>query len=129
MESGWANRRAALARMNLALRRMRSAEDEAISLRSELTDAKDDVAAGRAGEVIVIAYGGRSVPPWWDRQRAGLERIASLRVLEINQEQSKALAALCARSMRLHCTIQDGQALLGDASQTVLITPITRLPH
>lgn len=86
-------------------------------------------AAGRAGEVIVIAYGGRSVPPWWDRQRAGLERIASLRVLEINPEQSKALAALCVRSMRLHCTIQDGQALLGDASQTVLITPITRLPH
>jgi type IV secretion system protein VirB4 len=34
--------------MNLALRRMRSAEDEAVSLRSELANAKDDVAAGRA---------------------------------------------------------------------------------
>lgn len=40
---------AALGRMNLALRRMRSAEDEALSLRGELTRAKDDVAAGRAG--------------------------------------------------------------------------------
>jgi type IV secretion system protein VirB4 len=40
-------RQAALSRMNLALRRMRSAEDEAISLRAELSDAKDDVAAGR----------------------------------------------------------------------------------
>ena len=39
----------ALGRMNLALRRMRSAEDEALSLRDELTQAKDDVAAGRAG--------------------------------------------------------------------------------
>ena len=39
----------ALGRMNLVLRRMRSAEDEALSLRSELTQAKDDVAAGRAG--------------------------------------------------------------------------------
>jgi len=39
----------ALGRMNLALRRMRSAEDEALSLRGELTHAKDDVAAGRAG--------------------------------------------------------------------------------
>ena len=38
----------ALSRMNLALRRMRSAEDEALSLRTELADAKDDVAAGRA---------------------------------------------------------------------------------
>lgn len=37
-----------LGRMNLALRRMRSAEDEALSLRDELSVAKDDVAAGRA---------------------------------------------------------------------------------
>ena len=39
----------ALGRMNLVLRRMRSAEDEAISLRDELVYAKDEVAAGRAG--------------------------------------------------------------------------------
>ena len=45
---GFVERQAALSRMNLALRRMRSAEDEALSLRSELTDAKDDFAAGRA---------------------------------------------------------------------------------
>jgi type IV secretion system protein VirB4 len=38
----------ALGRMNLALRRMRSAEDDALSLRDELYRAKDDVAAGRA---------------------------------------------------------------------------------
>jgi type IV secretion system protein VirB4 len=38
----------ALGRMNLALRRMRSAEDDALSLRDELVQAKDDVAAGRA---------------------------------------------------------------------------------
>jgi type IV secretion system protein VirB4 len=39
----------ALGRMNLALRRMRSGEDEALSLRAELGQAKDDVAVGRAG--------------------------------------------------------------------------------
>lgn len=42
-------RAAALGQMNLALRRMRSAEDEALSLRDELSYAKDEVAAGRAG--------------------------------------------------------------------------------
>ncbi|GGD53821.1 VirB4 family type IV secretion/conjugal transfer ATPase [Erythrobacter arachoides] len=42
-------RGAALGRMNLALRRMRSAEDEALSLRDELAIAKDEVSAGRAG--------------------------------------------------------------------------------
>lgn len=46
---GFVDRQAALSRMNLALRRMRSAEDEALSLRAELSSAKDDVAAGRAG--------------------------------------------------------------------------------
>lgn len=42
-------RREALSRMNLVLRRMQSAEDEALSLRNELVQAKDEVAAGRAG--------------------------------------------------------------------------------
>lgn len=46
---GFVDRQAALGKMNLALRRMRSAEDEAVSLRGELSNAKDDVAAGRAG--------------------------------------------------------------------------------
>src|SRR6185295_14884694 len=45
---GFVERQAALAKMNLALRRMRSAEDEAVSLRGELSSAKDEVAAGRA---------------------------------------------------------------------------------
>jgi type IV secretion system protein VirB4 len=39
----------ALGRMNLALRRMRSTDDEAGSLRDELARAKDDVASGRTG--------------------------------------------------------------------------------
>ena len=46
---GFVERQAALGRMNLALRRMRSAEDEAVSLRADLAHAKDEVAAGRAG--------------------------------------------------------------------------------
>ncbi|MFA6606268.1 MAG: VirB4 family type IV secretion/conjugal transfer ATPase [Sphingomonas sp.] len=46
---GFVDRQAALGKMNLALRRMRSTEDEAVSLRGELSNAKDDVAAGRAG--------------------------------------------------------------------------------
>lgn len=46
---GFVDRQAALGRMNLALRRMRSAEDEAVSLRGDLAQAKDEVAAGRAG--------------------------------------------------------------------------------
>jgi type IV secretion system protein VirB4 len=42
------DRQPALSRMNLTLRRMRAADDEALSLRADLGTAKDDVAAGRA---------------------------------------------------------------------------------
>jgi type IV secretion system protein VirB4 len=42
------DRQAALGRVNLALRRMRAADDDAVSLRDELVEARDDVAAGRA---------------------------------------------------------------------------------
>ena len=42
------DRTEALGRMSLALRRMRATEDDALSLRDELVQAKDDVAAGRA---------------------------------------------------------------------------------
>ncbi len=45
---GFVDRQAALGRVNLALRRMRAADDEALSLRGELTVARDDLAAGRA---------------------------------------------------------------------------------
>jgi type IV secretion system protein VirB4 len=42
------DRQAALGRVNLTLRRMRAADDEALSLRGELAVARDEVAAGRA---------------------------------------------------------------------------------
>jgi type IV secretion system protein VirB4 len=42
------DRQAALSRVNLALRRMRAADDAAVSLRDQLSEARDDLAAGRA---------------------------------------------------------------------------------
>ena len=45
---GFVDRQVTLDRMNLALRRMRAADDEALSLRADLVTAKDDVAAGRS---------------------------------------------------------------------------------
>ena len=46
---GFVDRTAALGRMNLALRRMRATDDDALSLRGDLAQAKDNVAAGRSG--------------------------------------------------------------------------------
>lgn len=43
------DRAQSLSRLNLTLRRMRAADDEAVALRDELADARDAVASGRAG--------------------------------------------------------------------------------
>jgi type IV secretion system protein VirB4 len=45
---GFVDRQASLDRMNLALRRMRAGNDEAVSLRQNLALAKDNVASGQA---------------------------------------------------------------------------------
>ncbi len=85
-------------------------------------------AAGRAAEVVVLAYGGRTVDLWWSKAAPALARLANLRVLALDSAQSEALAALAARNMQLHCTIQDGQLWLtaGDGAQTVLVEPRAR---
>lgn len=45
---GFVDRQPTLERMSLALRRMKAADDDGLSLRADLTRAKDDVVSGRA---------------------------------------------------------------------------------
>ncbi|MGN6155382.1 MAG: VirB4 family type IV secretion/conjugal transfer ATPase [Sphingomicrobium sp.] len=82
-------RQAALSRMNLALRRMRSAEDEAISLRGELGDAKDQVAAGRAGfgeHHMTIAIRGNSAEEVNDGCAEAQAALADLGILSVRED-------------------------------------------
>ena len=86
---GFVERQVALSRMNLALRRMRSAEDEALSLRAELSDAKDDVAAGRAsfGEHhMTIAVRGGSPKQVGDGIAEVQAALADLGILSVREE-------------------------------------------
>lgn len=80
-------------------------------------------AAGRAAEVAVLAYGGRTVDLWWEKEGPALSRLANLRVLSLAADESAALASLAERSMQLQCTIQDGQVWLTDGGRTVPIEP------
>jgi type IV secretion system protein VirB4 len=86
---GFVDRQAALGRMNLALRRMRSAEDEALSLRSELANAKDDVAAGRAGfgeHHMTIAVRGGSPAEVDDGVAEVQAALADLGIIAVREE-------------------------------------------
>ena len=109
-----------------------STEDEPDLWRRDLTGAIElwiDVglpdekrvrkACGRATAVHVYAYGGRAVELWWNKARERLGALPRLTVSEVPLDVSRALAAMAARSMRLHCTIQDGNIDFGHAATSV----------
>lgn len=79
-------------------------------------------ACGRAREVVVMSYG-RAADVWWNGIRDKLTRLTNLTVLNLPGDVAPALAALTARSMRLQCTIQDGQMWITDGVETVSIEP------
>jgi uncharacterized protein YaeQ len=84
-------------------------------------------ACGRARQVVVVTYGGRTADLWWDKQSAGLSRLDNLTVIDIAPESVEALAAMIERSMRLNVLIQDGEfQLMGDTG-TVMLRTVTRM--
>lgn len=113
-----------------------SAEDEPDLVRKDLTGAIElwievglpeerevRKASGRAREVKVYTYGGRGALLWWSQNRAALEKIRNLQVVDIPEQACEALTRLAERSMRLSATIQEGEVYLAGGDDTVHLTP------
>jgi uncharacterized protein YaeQ len=113
-----------------------SAEDEPDLARSDLTGAIElwievglpdekwvRKACGRAAQVVVLAYGGHKAQLWWRQHEASLERCPNLSVLAVDPQTSGALGRLAARTMRLDCTVQDGQAWIGTGTDGLSVEP------
>jgi uncharacterized protein YaeQ len=64
---------------------------------------------------------------WWSANQSKFERQENLRVFNLPQTASQALAALANRTMRLQCSIQDGQVWITDTQDTVHIEPVKLL--
>lgn len=122
----------------LAFGRGLSTEDEPDLWRHDLTGAIEQwievglpderrlrKASGRAAEVRVYAYGGRAAELWWSQSRAALGRLPNLRAWSLPPEGLAALTALAARTMRLACTIQDGQVWVGGEAGEASLEPVT----
>lgn len=73
-------------------------------------------ASGRAEEVIVIAYGGRTSDIWWQGVRGKVERLRNVTVWSLGEGVANALGKLAERTMRLQCTVQDGAAWIGSTT-------------
>ena len=79
-------------------------------------------AAGRAERVTVLSFAS-STPVWWKGLETKITRADNISVWQIEAEPSQALARLTERSMQLQLTIQDGNIWIGNAKDTVEITP------
>jgi uncharacterized protein YaeQ len=79
-------------------------------------------AAGRANQVVVVLYGGRTADMWWAQNSKALLKTNNLTV--INLPDTKALASIAERGLNISCTIQDGQIMVGHDSGSFDITPV-----
>jgi uncharacterized protein YaeQ len=80
-------------------------------------------ACNRAQRTVIVCYGGRAAEVWWGQNRDKLARLPSLTVLSLPAEASQALAAMARRSMRLQCTLQEGQVWVTDGQDSVHLEP------
>ena len=76
-------------------------------------------ACGRAGRVVVLAYGGRKLDRWWQQNAEALARHRNLAVVAVPADEISQLAALAQRSMRLSCTVQEGSAWIGSVDSGI----------
>lgn len=84
-------------------------------------------ACGRARQVVVINYGGRSAEIWWDKVAPGLARSGNLTVIDLAADTVAALAALAERGMRLQCMVQDGHVELYADGASVPVQQTVRI--
>ena len=80
-------------------------------------------ACGRAKQVVILVYRGRTADMCWNQNRDKLERQQNLTVINLTAESTQAMAALVTRGMQLSCTVQDDQILLAGDTAAVAITP------
>ncbi|MDR3397822.1 MAG: YaeQ family protein [Pandoraea sp.] len=82
-------------------------------------------AAGRAEHVDVLAYGGKPAAVWWQATETQITRLSNLTVRMLDEASAEALAALASRTMRLQCTIQDGEVWIADDSHNLPVNLVT----
>jgi uncharacterized protein YaeQ len=82
-------------------------------------------ACGRSKQVIIYCYGGRVVEMWLNQNKTQLERLNNLTIIRIPTKSSQAISKMAQRNMQLNCTIQDGQVLMANGNDSVLIDLVT----
>ncbi|BBP01726.1 YaeQ family protein [Sulfuriferula nivalis] len=76
-------------------------------------------ACGRADQVYIYNYGGRTADMWWEQASSKLNKLDNLTVYSLPPETTRALAKLAERNMQLTFTMQEAQIWLSNQAETV----------
>ncbi|MFC4216304.1 YaeQ family protein [Pseudophaeobacter arcticus] len=80
---------------------------------------------GKAKEVIVYCYGGRTAETWWEKIKNSTTRFDNLKVINLSEADTQGLEKLASRSMKLQVNIQDGEVMVSVDDAIHYVTPTT----
>jgi uncharacterized protein YaeQ len=80
-------------------------------------------ACGRAQQVVIVSYGGRTADVWWEKTAADWQRFANLTILNLPFAATKTLATWSERQIELQVTISEGQIWLSHGEDHLEVTP------
>jgi len=80
---------------------------------------------GKAKEVIIYSYGGRTAEVWWDKIKNSTTRFENLKVINLVEAETNELAQQANRSMKLQVNVQEGDLMVSVDDSIVYVTPIT----
>jgi uncharacterized protein YaeQ len=80
-------------------------------------------ACGRAQQVTVLCYSGNGAEIWYEKIKSKLTRFKNLNIINIDNAQISALAALAERNLALQVNIEDGQLFVSTESQSLVVEP------
>jgi uncharacterized protein YaeQ len=79
---------------------------------------------GKAREVIVYSYGGKTAEAWWDKIKTATTRFDNLTVINLAEAETRGLAQMASRSMRLQINVQDGDVMVSVDDNITYVTPV-----
>ena len=79
---------------------------------------------GKANEVIVYCYGGRTAEMWWEKIKDSTTRFDNLQVINFTKKDTSELGKQASRLMKLQVNIQDGDVMVSVDDIIVNVTPV-----
>ncbi|OEJ68480.1 YaeQ family protein [Magnetovibrio blakemorei] len=79
---------------------------------------------GKANQVIVYCYGGRTAEVWWGKIQNSTTRFDNLQVINFSKQDTSELGSQARRLMKIQVNIQGGDVMASCDDSIVYMTPV-----